>query len=56
MKKVLFNPRVSKSQAVYLKALMERPNGTPFREVFSRTNQIQANQVVKEGIPVVLRE
>jgi hypothetical protein len=48
MKKV-FNRKVSKSQAVYLKALQDRPYGTPFQEIFRKANHAQANQIIKEG-------
>jgi hypothetical protein len=36
MKKVFFNPKLTKAEAVYLKKIQDRPADTIFREVVSK--------------------
>lgn len=40
MKKILFNPKpLSKAEKLYLQLLAKRPQGTIFKEVFSKAQQ-----------------
>jgi hypothetical protein len=43
MKKVFFNPKLTKAEAVYLKKLQDRPSDTIFREVHSKVQNNYKN-------------
>lgn len=44
MKKVYFNPKLTKAEAVYLKKLQDRPSDTIFREVQSKAQNYHNHQ------------
>lgn len=43
MKKLLFNPKISKADALYMKRLMNRHPETIYRDIFSKANESYRN-------------
>lgn len=43
MKRLLFNPKISKADAHFMKSLMSRHPGTPSNEIFGQVNEAHYN-------------
>jgi hypothetical protein len=43
MKRLLFNPKICKAEALFMKRLMNRHPGTPYREIFGKINEAYSN-------------
>lgn len=43
MKRLLYNPKINKAEALFMKRLMNRHPGTPYQEIFGKVNEAYGN-------------